>query len=78
MRTLKFSPSLADQPEPDDDRCLSLAELCQEVLNISLSTGNRLKALGRLPPCLRLSAGAHRWRMSTVRAWMNEQEQANA
>jgi predicted DNA-binding transcriptional regulator AlpA len=40
------------------------------LLGISKATLERMKAAGRLPSPVVLSAGCHRWRLDEVRAWV--------
>lgn len=39
-------------------------------LVVSTSTFSRMNASGKLPPCVRLSAGCVRWRVDDVTKWV--------
>jgi predicted DNA-binding transcriptional regulator AlpA len=41
-----------------------------ELLGVSMATFNRMKAAGKLPRPIVLSAGCHRWRLAEVRDWI--------
>lgn len=42
-----------------------------ELLGVSMATLNRMKAAGKLPKPIVLSAGCHRWRLSELRDWID-------
>jgi predicted DNA-binding transcriptional regulator AlpA len=44
----------------------------QELLRISQSTFERLKARGALPPYIALSRTCHRWPLAAVLAWIRD------
>lgn len=55
---------------------LELKDLA-ELLGVSYTTVYRMKNRGELPPYIKVG-GLFRWRRSTVDAWLQKQEEANA
>ena len=64
-------------PQPDIDRLLSAASVCQ-LLDTRDRTLRRWISDGRFPKADRTIGRALRWKMSTVRAWIEDDSNGKA
>ena len=62
-------------PVTDEDRLVSI-EAFAVLADRSKETLKRMKREGKLPPALHISAKCVRWRLSDVRRWIAEKQQA--
>lgn len=58
------------------DPLIKLSDVCK-ITGYSRSSIYRLMGLKQLPPCIHLSPGATRWRLSSIINWVTEKEKTS-